>query len=717
MSEPPNKKQKLEPNLEPKLQPKINASVNSFFKGDWVYSDFIQKIDRRRHYIQHGSKATTLPPAHPNLTNVIVNVSNRLQPNKTNIAKLLDILTKHAESFATEFWIEASSLVNERNHSKASTANQKYSLYGVNKSAPSQTLGGKNMKIYTWSGMLLIEKMFGASVPENFECSNFPTCFGSILELSIMNSFYKPGKNYTTKDKEAFKKFVKDSAKKGSEFLGVFLQVVPTSVISRVGRFITDFNKPLTDQAKHMNLEIKGIPKSLIPEPLKELQNKLGQKKLDKVLLHPLQVKEVELMQGCWKLIHVAYDVKESSKTSRTKLLAALDNPVKITSEQQAGAAAVLLQLMIGSRARGILMTNIYERVTSEAADPSIPTKESQDIQLFKGWRFLITVKRLTKLRDVEEELYDKSITKPVLYMLLDPSVLNQRVMGDNAVHVTPVDGVKRVMRLMQALRAYMFRDVVPKTVPRQQFQFEPGFNMLAMTDAAAQDVGDIKNTVDKVVRKMEQAMYPHLQQFPFLARLSDKDKEYDGTREGKTHWLRKIYVNYSFHKFGYKNTMKENGYASMTLGHVGYTTSLAYLAVNIIPTLSVDDGNLLEAVSTKFADLESRLDALTQETNANGFYPKIQEQEGYVAGVDEYVTVRKVSIRRLPRNARNTTLKEKVDVLVQKSQELDTLGIEPTWYYLRKLGANSTPLVRDALKKDKTYKQLLKKYESVSKK
>jgi len=711
MSEPPRKKAKLD------------GALTSFFRGRWVYNDANQPPDTekatyRRHFSpqEPGTHPTTLPPVHPALTNIIFQLVNKQWPNKTNFLAFFDILTANAKAFATEFQIEASCLQNESNHSKASAANKTYNLYGVNVSNPSETLGGKNMKMYTWSGIVIIEKMFGANLPKDFKCTNFPSCFGSLLELCIYNTYYKDTKKYTKSDKDSFTKFNEQCAKKATDFLNVFLEVVPTTVVSRVGRFITDFNKGFNKQAAHMGLSVKTLPKGLIPADVKEQQNKLGQKKLDKTLLRPLQVKETELMQGCWKLLHIAYNVKQ--KTSRDKLLAALDKPVKISTEEQAGAAAVLLQLMIGSRARGILMTNIYERVTSEAADPSIPTKESKDIQLYKGWRFLVTVKRLTKLRNVEEELYEKAITKPVLYMLLDPSILNQRVMGDNAPHVSPVDGVKRVMTLMQALRAYMFREVVPKSVPRKAFEFEPGFKILAMTDAAAQDTGTIKDTVDKVVRKMEQAMYPHLKQFDFLVRLGDKEKEYDGTREGKTHWLRKMYVNYSFHKFGYQNTMKETGYASMTLGHVGYATTLTYLACNIIPTLSVDDGKLLEAVNTKFADLESRLEELTQETNATAPAPApTSQQTNYEVAPDDYVTVRKVRVQRLPRNARNTTLKEKVSILVQKSQELDKLGIEPTWYYLRKLGANSTPVVRDALKGDRTYKRLLKKYVDVSKK
>lgn len=381
---------------------------------------------------------------------------------------------------------------------------------------------------------------------------------------------------------------------------------------------------------------------------------------------------------------------------------------VTIESTQQCAAILCILQLMCGSRCRGIVGVNWFDRL-DDTFDEEYQLSRSGIAAQYDGFKHCVLVRRITKEKDqttrewlaeqtkLKQKKLDpalentgdvntiakhKTIVKPLLFMLLDRTYLNRRELDSDAAPIPEVDAVDAFMALVSKTRRYI-KSHAEEKYPLVKWETSP--LRYEMDGFSEEDTYELKNNQalanywNKEMNKLVKAAF---------------GKTFLKPGEG-THMLRRLYANRGYEFFG-KRSMKETAFTQLTLGHKGFETSLRYTSIIFRPSLpAIREDETLETVTReKIADLEARLKLLEgQETRVvhSDMVPFVVD-----GGV---VDVKKLERLARARHGERTSDDKHIERARLAAERLHAKGVDVTWQNLLKLGVFKNVAVRTAMR------------------
>jgi hypothetical protein len=566
-----------------------------------------------------------------------------------------------------------------------------------------------NMKWTSWSAMLMIEYCY-----DMCECQGFTKCLESLL-VSHLDSYISKKRGKVDGEKFLTTALGHINKIQNALYPSPGNKTFPSaqSTILRPTS-ANNFKVNLTDAISESKWwkfayptkkqSASAIEKILVqgnlqkPEISVQLAKSEGQKNLFDRLVHPDTIQEIDFLKGVKSLLRIVYG--ESMDVLKK---------VKIIDTQQCAAGLCLIQLLCGSRSRGVIAVNWFDKVseTSEAFIKASVNKEFDDRtrldiirRRFGGLDHCIQVHRITKERDQEVVAYQdlakdalkegkdtdtiktlpntiskkRVIVKPVLFMYLNPAFLD--TMFKDTPLLTPEQGVQVFLDLVTEVRKWVFDKVSGIKPIKSPLEHK----MIGLSDT---DAADAKSKhVIHLTRVWNTNMNTLLKVGTGTPALPKPIFPPSFLPPGRgTHMLRRLYVNRGYYHFA-SSTLKETAFTRLTLGHKSFAVSLYYTSLIVeqsVPT-DVKSDTVINSFETKLASLEERIMALEQkESNIT----LDTTTEAFQTG-DKVVYVKK-----LPRAVRNTSKEEHLRRAKRKFEELKHSGIQVTGKKLFKLGVS----------------------------
>ena len=398
----------------------------------------------------------------------------------------------------------------------------------------------------------------------------------------------------------------------------------------------------------------------------------------------PIQIDEHQFLVGVRKMVRSVYGDDLD-----------MENEVVFANNKHVAAGMCLAQLLCGSRAKGIIGVNWFSRVDEQLA---IET-EMKDLlgdarRAFTAHDHCVFVQRMTKQKSKEQQSIaarraeakssgdnwvdieledgpvelDKTVVKPILFMLLDASYLNPE---EKRHEMTKHDAVTVFLDLMTSIRRYVSNVADRREGKEEKIVLVDAPDhlhpMKGFSDSGTRGHDEFVNGFEVWMRRrMREDFFPDL--FPHEE------------KQPGTHMLRRLYVNWGYKSFG-KTTMKETAFAARTLGHSGFGVSLFYTSLIMKPSLSADMA-LSEAItqrvsllSAKVEELEAQIDELKEEQKGE------LQMIAFEDGNGEFV-----EIEVLPRARRGATVEELTPVVTAKIDEFYEGEVTPTVYKLKRV-------------------------------
>lgn len=547
----------------------------------------------------------------------------------------------------------------------------------------------KKMQWFSWSALITLEYCY----PDQMSaCDSFGTCLKTMI-LHAMNTRFKHPKTGKQTGLEFIKQILTHL---NSIALAMWdehnVLLIPNSAkefrydkvfepIQRSKWWLRVFGKEVDTEGERREYLLDG-PLKVIAEAV-VLEKKATRERQRKGLSAPIKIPELTFMNGVTSLLSQVYGPTMNVHQKLT-----------ITSNSHCAAALCLLQLLCGSRSKGIIGANWFDRVkhtldVDYQKESGITVKEAAT--MYNGVDYCIVVKRITKEKDKnvreyqrrldlaktqgkgieeipieENEVADNTIIiKPILFMLLDRKYLDRNRFNSDPT-LDAQTAIDVFMSLMTETRRYVHKSAQGKQVEFVQSPF-PDAPMWGYSDGEAYQTSGKHSTVfnggwnkqmNVVVKKA----------FSFI-----------GRGQG-THMLRRLYVNRGYAHFS-SNTMKETAFTGMTLGHSGFEVSLFYTNLIWVPALSADvTMTISERVIEKVTQLESRIHLLEKNQTEH-------ENQNKVTFLD--TDSKEVVLAKLPRAPRGASTYLQTERGIQSLKQLIQSDITPTWNKLYKLGVN----------------------------
>lgn len=517
-------------------------------------------------------------------------------------------------------------------------------------------------RYYGWTGMIQIEKTFPA-IMEN--CQGFLKC--------LENAY-----NEWLKNKPLFEEVEKVLTDMNT-ILGAMTKTVHPSAVVSIKLWVGGIYAPLKKIKEFHPLMEKATTKNwsdypsngplVVPENYKKAALGSGSKRLERYLKAPKIVDELAVTEGVTTLVKMIWgdDMDTSQKPDLD------DRPEKNKTggsvNKRVRAALCLLEIVCGSRLRGVMLTNWFSRFESESMHEWVKERKDKNKKSpYGSWDRCIVVTRLSKEgskvkrakreSDIsgkqvgEDDVQDSVIVKPLNVMFLDRAFLNAKSFK-NLGNKTDTEVVNIFIRLVTAVRAYMFSERLFKV--HKLKSMEKG-GMKGLTDEAAELLPKsatiwTQNTTRDVVLLAKDV-------FKFI-----------GKNQG-THMLRKVYMAWSYNAFA-RDSMKETGYASEVLGHRGFAVSLNYTAL-ILKNSVIGDVTDTYLIKKTFTDMSDRIDKLEERLSRFG---------------KKYITIQGVEYEVLPKATKGE------DPVARASKLIDMMtkdGVQWNWTRLLRLGGST---------------------------
>jgi hypothetical protein len=458
--------------------------------------------------------------------------------------------------------------------------------------------------------------------------------------------------------------------------------------------------------------------KHLVDGPLQSskvgeaIKKKRSEERQVKALTRPTEVHEIDFLTGLKKLLILVFGEQLRSEV-------VFDDDFYIKDDKHCAACLCLLQLLCGSRSRGVIGVNWFGPI------PTSPEEEihgaengtrKEMIDAFSGYDYIVQVMRITKekkkdVRDynlllkkakLEKKNVDdmilpvsestdvhKVITKPILYMYLERKYFDREWVKDSPV-VDAKTGVDIFLELMRKTRLYI-EETSPKEVtwaPRRDRKLDvkiPGFSDDETYNRGRKITYSWNSKMNRILKgykTSKNVVVPGI--FPFI-------KDGQGT-----HMLRRLYVNRGFYHFS-SNKIKETAFTRMTLGHDSFQVSLYYTSLLFIPTVTISGG--IDSVAKSFQQKVAKLEA---------DFESMKDRLDGLIGKDEVEFKDRqgdtVKIERLPRARRGTSLSDHVDRTFDAIERLKDAKVDVNWAKLERIGVQRSVPLRDAVRRSERY-------------
>lgn len=561
---------------------------------------------------------------------------------------------------------------------------------------------GISVQWFSWSAMLMMEYCY----PDIMcKCTSFQQCIIHMVE-HIMDNRFKTG------TKKA----------KGLQFLSdifaplnrIQLAIWDSHNVIYAANSGKRFRYKVFDTINDSKwwLHVFGEKKTTGPERKKFLidsalqNNKLAvglvldasRERQKKALTAPTPIHELDFVTGVRKLVELVYgeDLNVHKK-------------VVLTSKQHCAAGLCLVQLLCGSRSKGVIGANWFDKVRhtldDEYKEQSIITRE-QAKTMYSGIDYCVTVKRITKEKDKDVREYERRaalahsldkeiedvphsankvadytiIIKPILFMLLDKRYLD-RARFNNDETLEPLSAVDVFLRLVTTCREFVKKSAKKKSVEFMESPFKD-FPMWGYTDAETYQLSgahsrDFNNNWNKEMNVVVKSVF------------STFIKKGQGT-----HMLRRLYVNRGYDHFS-SNKMKETAFTRLTLGHKGYEVSLYYTSLIFMPAINIDKKRSLDVqVRESLVETQVRLLLLEKRLERTSIYSvPFETTDGKEVLIDR--------LRRADRRTSTDVHAHRGIGVIKKLREKD---VKITWIKLYKLGVSKEKAVRAAIKAHPEY-------------
>lgn len=519
------------------------------------------------------------------------------------------------------------------------------------------------MQYYGWTGMLQIEKTFPAIMKN---CQGFLTCLSHAFS------------QWFALKKRPFKEVV-TVLEDTNTMLDAITKTVHPKAVSSIKKFVGTFYvdvKKETSYHKDMEASTKqswtNYPRHGpldVPDNYAKAAAGQGTKRLERYLKRPKIVEELHVTEGVRRLVQTIYG--EGMDTSKKPRLEDRpeDGHTGGVLNKRVKAALCLLEVVCGSRLRGVMLVNWFSAFSSKSMHEWLAEQKNKKSP-YGSWDRCIVVTRLSKEGSkatraeresdisgktvTEGEVRDSVIVKPLNVMFFDRTFLDAKQFKKEGKK-TDKEAVDIFIDLVTVVREYIFSERI-----RDVHGLDPVEvgGMKGVTDTVAEQlpktaISWTQNTTRDVGRYAKHA---------FRETFKEKNQG--------THLLRKIYMAWSFNAFA-RDTMKETGYASAVLGHRGFQVSLNYTSL-ILKNSTVGDVTDTTLVKTKFSQLSDRIDKLTKRLDRFG---------------KKYITIQGVEYEVLPKATKGE------DPVARASKLIDMMtedGVQWNWTRLLRLGGST---------------------------
>lgn len=520
-----------------------------------------------------------------------------------------------------------------------------------------------NNRYYGWTGMLQIEKIFPTIMKT---CHGFLSCLAHAFTHWIETT------------KPAFEEVEKVLTHMNT-ILHAMTKTVHSSAVVTIKTWVGLIYAPLKKIVEFHPLMEKATKKDwtvypsngplTVPENYKKAALGAGSKRLERYLKAPKVVDELLVTNGVTTLVKMIWgdDMDTSQKPDLD------DHPKKGKAggsvNKRVRAALCLLEIVCGSRLRGVMLTNWFSRFESESMHEWVKERKDKNKKSpYGSWDRCIVVTRLSKEgskakrakresdisgKPVEEDdVQDSIIVKPLNVMFLDRAFLNAKSFKKLG-NKTDTEAVNIFIRLVTAVREYMF-----------------SARLFKVHKLKSMEVGGMKGLTDEDAEFLPKSAKIWTQNTTRDVVLLAKDVfRFIGKNQG-THILRKVYMAWSYNAFA-RDSMKETGYASEVLGHRGFTVSLNYTAL-ILKNSTIGDVTDTSLVKKTFTDMSDRIDKLEKRLSRFG---------------KKYITMQGVEYEVLPKATKGE------DPVARASKLIDMMtedGVQWNWTRLLRLGGST---------------------------
>lgn len=556
------------------------------------------------------------------------------------------------------------------------------------------------MKWHSWSAMLMIEYCY-----DMCDCTGFTTCLGQLVTQTLDK--YTKHHQQKCRDKGVIKlqKLLLHLNKiQQALYPPATAALRPLSAINFKEKIVETIvrskwwkksfpNKKDSSIAKQFYLVAGSFQK---PDIAVIKAKDKGEKNLFDRLVNPDVIHEITFLKGVASLLKLVFgeDMDVHKK-------------ITIANNDHCAAVLCLIQLLCGSRSRGVICVNWFDKVIEtpeEKIRESVNEKDFDDRTRlgtirtrFGGLDYCIQVHRITKERDEEVKQYQeqtkeiiregkevtdvksigevvskkKVIVKPILFMYLSRKFLDSMYEKDTLV--TPKDGVSIFLHLVTVTRKWIFdRQHELKSVTSPLNTKMEGLTDKDALDSKNPDVirmtGYWNSNMNKILKNSDG---PPI--FP---------KEFLTAGRG-THMLRRLYVNRGYFHFS-SASLKETAFTRLTLGHKSFNVSLYYTSLIVEPSVhtSMSESNVIHAFETKVADLDRRVEALEESKNFPQTRVLTTNEIPFETKFDDIVYIKK-----LTRAPRNTEMRDHIARAVLKWNELIEKDVKPTVTKILRLG------------------------------
>lgn len=579
---------------------------------------------------------------------------------------------------------------------------------------------GSQMQWNSWSAMLMLQKCY----PERMEkCAGFITCLIHMIRHTL-HTEYPPGRSIS--DVSAFimammsflnsmyvamytTHFVNLHPSPANEFKGKILNAIRKQDNYRGVKW-TWWIDTFKSNEKKMYTHLLVDGKLQTSKHAENLKKKRSDERQATGLSRPTEVHEVDFLRGVKKLMGLVFGPDLDSSI-------VFDDKFTIENDKHCAACLCLLQLLCGSRSRGVIGVNWFGPI------PTSPEEEIQNAEngtrqsmmdSFSGYDYIIQVMRITKEKKKDVRDYNllvkkaklekkdidsvelpssdttevhKVITKPILYMYLERKYFDREWVKDPVV-VDAKTGVDIFLELMRKTRMF-----VQKTSPvevkwastkdRKLDTSIPGF-----TDDEAYNRG--RKITFNWNAKMNRVLKGYAKEpgvFPFI-------KEGQGT-----HMLRRLYVNRGYYHFS-SNRVKETAFTRMTLGHESFQVSLFYTSLMFIPSVTIDGSadTIAKRFQEKVAKLEADIEAMKERLDGHVGKDEVEfrDRRGDM-----------VKIERLPRAPRGTSMDGHIQRTFDAIEKLRAAHVDVNWSRLERIGVQRSVPLRNMVRESQRYESI----------
>jgi Skp family chaperone for outer membrane proteins len=342
-------------------------------------------------------------------------------------------------------------------------------------------------------------------------------------------------------------------------------------------------------------------------DKMKTIREKDKSQRQTMLLTSPTVVDEADIWEAVTKLCQVVFDgVDKWDKIEIDKGQTSDKAYMK-----RMGCALCLLQLGVGSRSKGIIGVNEIDLVDSKGVEERSEVEEAKD--LFGGYGRLVTVRRLTKDKDVklkaviaknkaghvlgvdgdadndiddflkaaETQSEMRNVTKPLQYYFFDPMQFpftgktpEDRLERWASTDTTTHDPRRVFFALLRTVRDNIrYHCMREKSGVKWRYSRTGGdvndFTAHWAITPEFDRSSEYKKCYSKWYKAMTDVIHDNLL------------RHMKNLKNRATHELRRLYVCYAYQQFGAR-TMKEVAFANRVLMHESFNTTLFYTSLQI---------------------------------------------------------------------------------------------------------------------------------------